>query len=253
MSSGVCRPCGLWRHTENRRARPSRGLQPQHFRGFVDEISMTTAKNLGDRLTSAWFTPTNVELEVRVEGHSAALGTPPVAGSARRSRSRGDADAQHPVTRAQVLQTCEALVWGSMARPARDLWPARAAAKPKSTPAHSSRRRAQPCRPLSRALISLPDRAAPRMRNHGVGARRAPAGSTQPTSDNRCDFEDQRGDGREVGQRSRPQRARQTTSMARFFGHVIGSAAQHPARSRTCGEAPKSREPTLRLLPRIEG
>ncbi|PIE19673.1 MAG: hypothetical protein CSA65_01430 [Proteobacteria bacterium] len=34
------------------------------------------------------------------------------------------------------------------------------------------------------------------MRNHGVGARRAPAGSKQPTSNNRCDFADQRSDGR---------------------------------------------------------
>ncbi len=56
--------------------------------------------------------------------------------------------------------------------------------------------------PISRALISLPDRAARRMRSHGVGASRAPAGSTQPTSDNRCDIADQRGDGWSVGQRS---------------------------------------------------
>ncbi len=56
------------------------------------------------------------------------------------------------------------------------------------------------CQP--RALISLPDRAARRMQNHGVGARRAPAGSKQPTSNNRCDVADQRSDGREVGQRS---------------------------------------------------
>ncbi|PID39792.1 MAG: hypothetical protein CSA65_08130 [Proteobacteria bacterium] len=55
----------------------------------------------------------------------------------------------------------------------------------------------------ARALIRLPDRAARRMRNHGVGARRAPAGRTQPTGDNRCDVADQRGDERDVGQRSR--------------------------------------------------
>ncbi len=39
---------------------------------------------------------------------------------------------------------------------------------------------------------------------------------------------------------SRPQKARQTTRTARFFGDEIGSAAQHPARSRVCGEAPRN-------------
>ncbi len=38
--------------------------------------------------------------------------------------------------------------------------------------------------------------------SHGVGARRAPAGSKQPTSNNRRGFADQRSDGRSVGQRS---------------------------------------------------
>ncbi len=42
----------------------------------------------------------------------------------------------------------------------------------------------------------LPMEVLLRMRNHGVGARRAPAGSKQPTSNNRRDFADQRGDGR---------------------------------------------------------
>ncbi len=78
------------------------------------------------------------------------------------------------------------------------------------------------------------------MWHHGVGASKAPAGRTQPTSDNRCDVADQRGDGRDVGQRSRPQNARQTTPRARFFGDEIGSAAQHPARSRMCWGAQKT-------------
>jgi hypothetical protein len=71
---------------------------------------MKTAKTLGDRISAAWFTPT-VDLEVRVEVHE----TPHL-----------------PMTRAKVLRTCESLIWGAMARPARDLWPARPAAKPKS-------------------------------------------------------------------------------------------------------------------------
>ncbi|PIE18536.1 MAG: hypothetical protein CSA65_04420 [Proteobacteria bacterium] len=38
---------------------------------------------------------------------------------------------------------------------------------------------------------------------------------------------------------STPQRARQTTRLARFFGYESGAAAQHAARSRVCGRAPK--------------
>jgi len=49
---------------------------------------------------------------------------------------------------------------------------------------------------LARAAIGLPDRARRSDRKHRQGARRAPTGGTQLTSDTACAFEGKPGDGR---------------------------------------------------------
>lgn len=58
------------------------------------------------------------------------------------------------------------------------------------------------------------------MRNHRVGAGSGPASGKQTTSDTPCDFADQRGDGRDVGQLSRKEIG--CLSLTLDSGRVIG-------------------------------
>ncbi len=69
--------------------------------------------------------------------------------------------------------------------------------------------------------------------------------SKQPTSNNRCDFADQRGDGRKVGQRSRPQNVRRSTTLrlpvllltGALTALAIGCDGRQPAQSGDAGLA----------------